>query len=964
MRTRSQPSPHFRNTIGYATILRIIRNYALFGTVWVSSSDVVVYLHGGETRQDALLSFLEGLLFIAVSAVLLYVILETSVRDTVNERDSYRERLRDARLNGNDIVLLMNESGRILEANDRAIAAYGYDINALCRMMAADLIAKAEFADRWNFCLRSGSLRSESVHRRADGSTFPVEFSARRFNTGGPILIHVVIRDITARHESERQLVNLKDTYAALLQTNQCIARCSDWDLLFQQTCDIAVRHLHLKLAWIGIVDASSGIVVPFAQAGPASDYTEGLQVSVDRDSPFSKGVAGRALLSGHPVVVNDLLESDGIQPWAEKLMAHGIKSWAAYPISQGGQSAGALTLYSDNPHFFTSDLSALLEEMANDLSLALDRMALRSKQVELEAELERLKKAVEQSQVAVVISDRTGAIQYVNPAFSATSGYSAQEVLGKNPRILNSGKTPLLQYAAMWQRLTQGESWAGELVNKRKDGSLYWEEAVISPVKDADGVITHFIGVQQDITARREAEERARFLAFHDSLTELPTRDLAKSRMSDAILEAEKSGGRAALLFMDVDNLKRVNDSLGHGMGDRLLQSLVRRLETNMREGDLLARVGGDEFLLVVLNVKGSGVVEAIAQRIHESLTTPLDLEGLEVPTTVSVGAAIYPDDGRNFDELYRQADLAMYCAKKEGRNAFRAYAKSMEADTHEYVATVNGLRRALEKKELLLYYQPQIHLDTGDVRAVEALLRWERPGHGLVLPGKFINVAEESGLIIEIGNWVIREVCRQAAEWRDNGMPGLRVSFNLSALQLRRGGLQEVIAAAMRESQLEPEFLELELTESTLVNDIADATSYLRRLRELGIGIALDDFGTGYSNFTYLRRFDLDRLKIDQSFVRNITSQNKGDVAIVKSIVQLARNFGLETIAEGVETEEALSLVRRAGCDYVQGFLLAHPMPATAVPAFIASRGGDLVNELVFASSKPLGLTSNSVQ
>jgi diguanylate cyclase (GGDEF)-like protein/PAS domain S-box-containing protein len=673
--------------------------------------------------------------------------------------------------------------------------------------------------------------------------------------------------------------------------------------------------------------------------------------------------VVGRSLRGGHPVVVNDLWSSDGFQPWTQKLAEHRIASWAAYPLSQSGQVTGVLALYSDDPHFFTQELSALLEEMASDLSLALDRMALRTKQLELEAELGRLKMAVEQSQITVLIADHTGAIQYVNPAFTATSGYRPEEVLGKNPRILKSGETPRQDYAAMWKRLAEGESWAGEFHNRRKDGSLYWEEAVISPVKDSQGAITHFIAVKQDTTARREAEARARFLAFHDPLTGLPNRAVAKSEMGEAIAEADKSGGKASLLFIDVDNLKRVNDSLGHSVGDHLLQSLVHRLKTCMRDGDLLSRVSGDEFLLLVPRVTNPGIVEGIAQRIRQSLASPFDLDGREITVTVSIGAATYPDDGLDFDDLYRQADLAMYCAKREGRNTFRAYAKSMDTDAQIYIATVNGLRKALDNEELVLYYQPQIHLETGEVRGVEALLRWNRPGHGLTLPGQFINIAEDSGLIFEIGNWVIREASRQAAEWRDRGMPKLRTAFNLSALQLRRGGLEKVIAAALSESHLQPEFLELELTESALVHSNTDVASYLQTLRSFGIGIALDDFGTGYSNFTYLRHFDLDRLKIDQSFIRNITPKNTGDVAIVRSIVQLARNFGLETIAEGVETEEALKVVRRAGCDYAQGFLLAVPMPATAVETFITSRR-NLLNEQVFSPSKPRGLSSNTVQ
>lgn len=926
--------------LGVRTILQIIGKYALYGAIWICSSDLAIYLHGGATKQGVELSTIKGLLFVAVSAILLYVIIRNSVQGTVSERDSYRERLRDLSLHGNDIILLENADGRILEANDRAIATYGYGREQLCGMTLGNLVTEpSAFQDRWKNLLESGSLRAETMHKRSDGSTFPVEFSSRRLNVGDLTLVHTVIRDISERRESERQILKLRNAYAALSQTNQCIAQCSDRNGLFQRTCEIAVTRTHLKLAWIGIIDPTTTAILPVAKAGPASEYVSGVRVSTDPDSPWSKGIGGQALLSGHPIIVNDLWSSDGFQPWMERLRAYDIQSWAAFPIFQSERPVGFLALYSESTGFFSSELCSLLEEMIRDVSLALDRLDNAGKQAELQAKLSKLEKAVEQSQVAVVITDRSGAIQYVNPAFTTTSGYSEDEALGRNPRFLKSGEMSQEDYADMWRILKRGESWAGEFHNRRKDGSLYWEEAAISPVKDARGEITNFIAVKQDVTARREAEEKARFLAFHDALTELPNRLAARSKMIDIMQEADRVEVRVAILFIDVDNLKRINDSLGHSTGDRLLRLLAQRLRTIMRDGDLLSRVSGDEFLLVVPNLRDSEMVDGIADRIRDSLATPLEIDGLELSTTVSIGAAIYPDDGRNFDELCRRADLAMYSAKREGRDGFRFYCNSMEADGHNYLDVVNGLRKALERQEFVLHYQPQVHLETGEVRAVEALLRWQRPGHGLTLPGEFIKIAEDSGLIGPIGNWVIQQVCHQAAEWLSKGLLELRVAFNLSALQLRRGGIEQTIANALSRSGLAPRLLELELTESALVHDNVAVADYLRKLKAIGIEIALDDFGTGYSNFTYLRHFDLDRLKIDQSFVRNVNPKKKGDVAIVKSIVQLARNFGLETIAEGVETEEALSIVRRAGCDYAQGFLLARPMPASEVPVYISS-------------------------
>ena len=931
--------PNSRRAIGPRTILRIILAYAAFGTLWVTTSDVLVYRHGGETPQDAGLNLLKGLFFVAVSALLLYAVIHSALRSTINERDTFRERLRNWNLDANDVVLLLDAQGRILEANDRAIDAYGYSVEELAEKTITDLLTEAAgLEERWKSLMESGTLRADVMHRRADGTTFPVEFSARRFDLDGSTYIHTVIRDITSRRDDEKQLVNLKDAYAALSQTNQCISGCSNHEELFQQTCEIAIRFTRLKLAWIGIVDWSRAIVEPMAKAGPATNYVNGLQVSVDPDSPWSRGPAGSAVLSGRTVITNNLWNHDGFQPWVEGLTAYGIQSWAGFPLLQRGEVVGVLTLYADDPKFFTEEMAGLFGEMADDLSLALDRMAQASKQQELEAELQRLKKAVEQSPVTVVITDPTGVIQYVNPAFTVTSGYTSEEALGRNPRLLKSGKISSETYSAMWRSLTNGEPWAGQFHNKRKDGSLYWEEAVISPVKDSQGVITHFIAVKQDVTARLEAEARARFLAFHDPLTKLPNRLVAKDQMREAISKANDAGTKAALLFIDIDNFKRVNDSLGHSVGDHLLQALVQRLAGCMREEDTLSRVSGDEFLVVASGLHKAEIVEGIAERIRKALAVPLNVDGMEIATTVSIGAALYPDDGMSFDDLHRQADLAVYCAKKEGRDTFRVYNKSMETNSHEYVLTVNGLRKALEHGEFVLHYQPQVRLETGEVTAVEALIRWNHPQLGLVPPGKFIPIAEDSGLIVEIGNWIIGEACRQGAEWHKLGLANLRVATNVSAIQLRRGGLDHLIVAALRDSNLDPEALEIELTESALIHDNAGVAALLKRFKSLGIGIALDDFGTGYSNFTYLKHFELDRLKIDQSFIRNISS-NTGDVAIVRSIVQLARNFGLETVAEGVENEEVLRVVRRAGCDHVQGYLLARPMPAGEIPSFISN-------------------------
>jgi diguanylate cyclase (GGDEF)-like protein/PAS domain S-box-containing protein len=555
-----------------------------------------------------------------------------------------------------------------------------------------------------------------------------------------------------------------------------------------------------------------------------------------------------------------------------------------------------------------------------------------------MEFELRKLTTAVEQSPVTVAITDLAGKIQYVNPAFTATTGYSAEEVLGKNPSILKSGFTTSDEYEVLWKTISGGDPWFGLFHNRRKDGSLYWEEAVIAPVRDAAGAITEYIAIKQDITVRMEAEERATFLTFHDPLTKLPNRILGKTHMDKAMANADQLGLKSALLFLDVDHFKRINDSLGYRVGDRLLQALVERLQKCLRKTDTLSRLGGDEFLIVLSAVEDEEAIDSMAARILEEAAAPFSVDGFELSITLSIGVAVYPDDGRDFDLLNKQADMAMYFAKKSGRNMHRFYSPRMEMDAKEYLLILNGLRKALERDEFVLHYQPQISLASGKVIGAEALIRWNHPELGFIPPGRFISVAEDSGLIVEMGEWVLREACRQAAHWQQLASTRLVVAVNLSAVQFKRGGLPQMVQQALVEANLDPSCLCLELTESTLLEDNANVLAIVKQLKSLGVSLSLDDFGTGYASFAYLRSFDLDELKIDQSFIREIT-RNAGDERIVNSIVELAKGFGLKTTAEGVEDAASLSIVRRAGCDAVQGFYFARPMPGDDFVAFMTA-------------------------
>jgi diguanylate cyclase (GGDEF)-like protein len=489
----------------------------------------------------------------------------------------------------------------------------------------------------------------------------------------------------------------------------------------------------------------------------------------------------------------------------------------------------------------------------------------------------------------------------------------------------------------AQWfEAVEQGAEFSMEHCLQGADGRETWVLAQAHPLRDDRGGIAGYIGSVTDITHRREAESRIAFLAHHDALTELPNRTLARDRTQIAMAIAERSGKKLAVIFLDLDHFKTVNDSLGHTAGDALLREAAARLRRCVRESDTISRQGGDEFLVAMPEMPDSDAISAAAAKIIEAMDVPFAVEGQELAVSVSAGIAVYPDDGLDFDTLLKKADTAMYHAKESGRGTYRFFSEQMNVDSIEHLRIRTALHRALEHREFDLHYQPQVDLASGRTVGAEALLRWRHPELGLVSPARFIPVAESSGTIVPIGEWAMREACRQAAAWTRAGHRNLVVAVNLSAVQFRRGDLHETVRSALRDSGADPGSLELELTESILIGDAQVVLESVRRIKALGVRLSIDDFGTGYSSLSYLRHFPVDKLKIDQSFVRDMV-QNPESEAIVRAIIQLARALGLRTIAEGVETPEAAARLRLLGCDEAQGYWFSRPMPAQSFTAYL---------------------------
>ena len=551
---------------------------------------------------------------------------------------------------------------------------------------------------------------------------------------------------------------------------------------------------------------------------------------------------------------------------------------------------------------------------------------------------------AFESTRDGVMITDTAGRILTVNRAFTKISGYTAEAVIGRTPKILQSGRHDEEFYRAMWQTLRQSGHWQGEIWNRRSNGEIFPQLLSLSAVRDEHDRVVNYVSVATDISHLKRSEARLEQLAHFDPLTNLPNRQAVQAGLERAIARRQRHGGLVAVLYIDLDGFKTVNDSLGHPAGDELLLAVANRLTMRLRESDTLGRLGGDEFLVILEGLRDESESAVVARDILTTLSAPFSLIcGREAYVTASMGISVLTHDRpTGAMELMRDADTAMYRAKEQGRNRFCFYTADLNASAIARLEIEGALCQALARDELLLHFQPKVDAMTGQVVGVEALVRWKRLGQ-LVPPGQFIPLAEQSSLILDIGAWVIDKACEQARAWLDAGVPVPPIAVNVAARQFAAGDLDVVLTRALLHHGVPAGCLEVELTESILMDQPEKTTQMLERIRRLGVRLALDDFGTGYSNLGYLQQFPLDYLKIDQSFVRAMGSEPDGAV-IVDAIINLAHRLGLKVIAEGVETEAQRDSLRHRGCDELQGYLFSRPLPAEALHGWLAAHGASL--------------------
>lgn len=552
-----------------------------------------------------------------------------------------------------------------------------------------------------------------------------------------------------------------------------------------------------------------------------------------------------------------------------------------------------------------------------------------RRQREQTEQELRKLHNAMIHSVNSIIITDFEGTVEYVNPCFEATTGFSSAEMVGHKLNQLRSDQTADATYREMWRRIKSGAVWEGELQNRKKNGDLLWELVSISPVLNAQGVITHFIGTQHDISERKAMEERLNYLAYHDDLTGLPNRTLLNDRFSQNRAQAKRRQETFALLILDLDNFKVINDTLGHNTGDKVLIEIAKRLREQARSGETVTRYGGDEFVILLTDISSKKELSVAAKRITDIVAEPIEEDGRTLHVTCSLGLAIWPDNGDDLPNLLSHADAAMYRAKEQGRDRFEFYTDELSEKNQQRMEMENELRGAIERDELTLHYQPQVDLITGIITGMEALLRWNHPKLGTVPPTVFIPIAEDTGLILAIGQWVIEQAVGQTIKWHAMGYDNLVISVNVSVRQLEEPDFSLLLRHILNKLPLAADKLEVEVTETMMMNDPKTMIDILNEIKLVGVKLAMDDFGTGHSSLAYLQRFPFDKLKIDRSFIKNVANSEDA-AAIAKTIGAMARSLHLELIAEGVETQEQVDFLLDCGCNAIQGYYFSRPVPA----------------------------------
>ncbi len=733
--------------------------------------------------------------------------------------------------------------------------------------------------------------------------------------------------EITVRKQADAQVQHLTHLYQALSEVNQAIVRMKQQAELFPLVCRCAVEFGGMKMAWIGQLDDESGMIMPVASYGDGLDYLDDLAISSHADVVEGRGPTGTALREDRAVIVNNVSTDPS---WRERAAKYGFNSCTAFPIQRGGKPYAVLTVYHEQIDAFDEEAIALLDEMTINIAFALDNFDHEVQRQLTEESLRLAASVYETSSEAMMVTDVENRILSINPAFTTITGYVLEEVTGKNQSIFSSGRQDEAFYQAMWHEINTTGHWQGEIWDRRKDGSVYPKWLSISTIYHEDGSVHRRVALFTDISKMKESEALIWQQANFDVLTGLPNRRMFHDRLEQELKKAQRSNLVLAVLFLDLDGFKEVNDTLGHATGDMLLKEAALRLSGCVRETDTVARLGGDEFTIILSELGDPNSIDRISQAILLKLAEPYHLNEEVAYVTVSIGITLYPADAKGIEALLKNADQAMYAAKGQGRNRYHYFTASMQEAAQATMRIANDLRGALDGNQFWVAYQPIIELATGAIHKAEALIRWQHPTRGLVGPDEFIPIAEDTRMIIDIGNWVFNEAANQVKRWRQSHHAEFQISVNRSPVQFHNtSNSHSSWIDYLRQLDLPGQSIAVEITEGLLLDASAYVIKQLLEFHDAGFQVAIDDFGTGYSSLAYLKKFNINYVKIDRSFVQNLESDSD-DMALCEAIIVMAHKLGMKVIAEGVETAEQRDLLTAVGCDYGQGYLFSKPVPA----------------------------------
>ncbi len=834
-----------------------------------------------------------------------------------------------------DLAFHMDAQGHYLDIYGSNLPLLGRPREALIGLGLKDMFPE-ELAARFMGVLQQ-TLQTRTTQLQT--FTIPINRERRHFDSrcapiGDTNEVVWMIWDITSRRQIEHRLRRKTRMYDFLSHVNQAIVRSEDDQTLLDKVCEVAVDHGQFRKAWVALFDEDDRHHLScVAVAGDEAPRHASLSFDL-LELEAEDATLDMALRHGRTFRTKDLSQCGPRPAWADEAGAAGVPGCVVVPLRRDNLLVGHLILLGKRVDDQDSDELSLFEDLSGDLSFALHNLHREALRDEAEERIRLHAAALESTQDGMMVLSRNRVLVSINPAFTALTGYDEDEVVGRSPEFLLPDR-PEETLLDMRGEMIGSGYWQGEVWFRRKSGELFMTKLSVSAVKSAKGRPTHFVGVFTDITQLKQTEERLARMAHFDPLTELPNRVMIHQRLAHAVNLAQRHHTLVGVIFIDLDNFKTVNDGLGHAAGDSLLKQVAQRLRQRVRQEDTLGRLGGDEFILVLEHLRHPQQAAHVATAILETLNQPFTLDGgQQVYVRASIGISLFPADGQDASELVRNADAAMYESKRRGRNSFSFYTESFTSDATSRLQLETRLRRAVEHGEFVLHYQPMISLATRKVTAVEALVRLRTPSESdvclpSVSPTQFIPVMEETGMIVALSEWVLQEACRQGKAWLDAGLDFGRIAVNLSPSEIRRGGVVERLSRILNRTGLPPDRLEIEITESGLMESGMGAEQFLQMLHALGVFLSIDDFGTGYSSLAYLKRFPVHQLKIDRSFVQDLPG-NDSDAQLVGTMISMAHGLRMNVVAEGVEMPDLEAFLASRGCDVVQGYLYSRPVPA----------------------------------